>query len=44
MVAVLTHKNKLFSGRHLRRFGGPALVLIFVTLRFLPALFALIRP
>ena len=35
--------NELFGGRHVRRFGGPAFVLILVTLRFFPALFALIR-
>ena len=34
----------LFSGSPIRRFGGPAFVLILVTLRFLPALLALIRP
>ena len=38
-----SQRNELFGGRHLQRFGGPAFVLIFVALRFLPALFALIR-
>ena len=37
-------KNELFSGRPILRFGGLAFVLIFVTLRSLAALFALIRP
>ena len=43
MVVVMT-QNELFRGMPIRRFGGPAYVLQFVTLRFSPALFALIRP
>ena len=44
MAIVLTQRNELFGGRHVRKFGGPAFVLILVTLKFLPALFAFIRP
>ena len=45
MVVVLTYKkNGLFGGRHVRRFGGPAFVLILVTIKIFLALFALIRP
>ena len=41
MMVVLTHKEMSCL---VLRFGGPAFVLILLTLRFLSALFALIRP
>ena len=44
MAIVLTQRNELFGGRHVRQFGGPAFVLILVTLSVVPALFAFIRP
>ena len=44
MVVILTQRNELFGGKHVRRFGGPAFVLILVTSKFTHALFALIRP
>ena len=39
-----SQRNELPRGRHVRRFGEAAFVLILVTLRFLPELFALIWP
>ena len=46
MVAVLTIKDMryIFSGRPISGCGGPAFVLILVTLRFLAALFPIIWP